>query len=658
MAYGRLDVYWPDGLIKTFPLSLNNISVGRSSGNTIMLENSTISRYHFSITREGEAVYITDLESANGTYVDGVKLAANERRSLGGGEEIQIGNLRIIYHYTSDAPTQLMAPLEETTQRVELSLPEFSLDMQAPEQSVAPGSHVSAELSITNTSDEDQRYIIEVSGAPKEWIRIDRPTPFVEAKDTTLVLINFKPLRRSDSKPGDYPVTVRVYPQNKPSAVIETLLMLHVKPYSSFRAALESSRVRVGERFKLHVQNQGSADLPLTITGRDRTDQAQLVFNILAPRVNLAPGQKMTIQGEIRPRRRSLIGSPRLHPFDLAIHSNNHAGFLVPTRGYLVETPTLPGWTLLALMAAVGTIAILLIAGVFLLTRRTPEPYFADLTLSSAQVRQGDPLQISWQATDVVQVNVSLNGTLVATITSPDTRTFTADTSGFSGEVTVLLEGRNGDRADYRSQRVMVYPPMSLAEFEVRPPQLVRYVVETVDIRWSVPGAVSTQVVGLESFNSTPLGADGPDGAVSGLVGVATDPMTLTLIARDLAGNTLQETFTINVVNPECRAARDAVSLYAGPNTAYQVVGTIPRDTAVIIDAQDQSGQWLRVPNLSGGLVGWGMVSEFACNSNFSVSELIKDINVTPLPTAAPSATLTSRPPQTATPGATPTDAG
>jgi hypothetical protein len=40
------------------------------------------------------------------------------------------------------------------------------------------------------------------------------------------------------------------------------------------------------------------------------------------------------------------------------------------------------------------------------------------------------------------------------------------------------------------------------------------------------------------------------------------------------------------------------------------------------------------------------MVSEFACNSNFSVAELIKDINVTPPPTNAPTLTLT----QTAAP--------
>lgn len=660
MAYGRLDVYWPDGLIKTFPLSQNNVSVGRSSGNTIMLENSTISRYHFNITRETSGVFLIDLDSANGTYIDGVKLASGERRELDGGEEIQIGNLRIIFHAIEETATQRIVPIEDTTQRVELSIPEFSIDLQAPDQACAPGSHVSAELQIVNTSDTDQRYVIEVTGPPKEWVRIDRPTPFVDAKDTTFVLVNFKPQRRSDSKPGDYIVTVRVYPQEKPTAVIETTLMLRVKAFGSIRTNLEQAQLRMGERFRLNVQNQGSSDLPVSIIGRDR--RGNLQFEILAPRATLMPGQKLTIQGEVRPKRRAMFGSTRQHPFDLMVHAHNNAGYTIPMRGYLIESPALPGWLLLALSVTAGLVVLALIVGLLLLARTPAQPSFADMSVSSLQISQGDPLEISWQATDVAQVNITLNATPVATITSPNTTSFTVDTTGYTGEVTIQLEGINGDRADYRSQRVLIYPPLAVAQFEVTPPQLVRHVIGSVNIAWSVPGALSTQIMGLESFNSTPIVVDGSEGSVADLVGVASDPMTLVLIAQGIDGQTLQETFTINVVNPECRAARDNVTLYSGPSTAYQVVATVPRDTVIVVDAQDQSGQWLRVPNLSGGLVGWGMVSEFACNSNFSVAELIKDINVTPLPPTAPPPTLTQAPTtavrQTPLAALTPTDAG
>src|SRR5690606_11353081 len=206
---------------QTVPLVESTISIGRSAGNTIVLDNHTISRYHFSLIREDGQVYITDLDSANGTYVDGVKLPTNERRLLLDGDEILIGNLRIIFHVVDDTPTVKLTPLDETTQRIEMALANFHIDLQGSGQGVAPGAHISAELSITNTSEVDERYKIEVSGLPEEWVRIDRPTPLVGAGDTTFVLINFKPKRHSTSTPGNYDVRVRVYPNSAPQDVLE-----------------------------------------------------------------------------------------------------------------------------------------------------------------------------------------------------------------------------------------------------------------------------------------------------------------------------------------------------------------------------------------------------------------------------------------------------
>src|SRR5215207_9631184 len=149
MAYGRLDVFWPDGQFMTYPLSEANVSIGRSTGNTIALETTNISRYHLNLTYDSGQVYVTDLDSANGTYVDGVRLPGNQPQPLYGGEEIQIGDLRVLYSYLDDSPTRPMVVPEEATQRIELEAPSFRIDLQGPEQGVSPGAHISAELSIT-----------------------------------------------------------------------------------------------------------------------------------------------------------------------------------------------------------------------------------------------------------------------------------------------------------------------------------------------------------------------------------------------------------------------------------------------------------------------------------------------------------------------------
>src|SRR4029434_9965247 len=121
--------------------------------------------------------------------------------------------------------------VDDTTQRIELELPAFHLDVIGPDQPFSPGAHMSAELSITNTSEQAQRYRVEVTGLPPDWIRIDRPEVSIEPTDMAQVLVNFKPLRRPDSKPGDYRVTVKVSTKDNPDSKLEAVLLVRILPY-------------------------------------------------------------------------------------------------------------------------------------------------------------------------------------------------------------------------------------------------------------------------------------------------------------------------------------------------------------------------------------------------------------------------------------------
>lgn len=653
MVYGRLDVFGPEGGIKTFPLSSPNVSVGRSSGNTIMLDNSTISRYHFNITYENGEIYVADMESANGTFVDGVKLAPDDRRSLGGGEEIQIGNLRIIYHHIDETPTRPITPMADVTQRVEAANAEFSVDLRDPGQSVAPGAHISAELSIANRVDHERRFTVEVSGLPKAWIRIDRPNPLVDAQDTTFVLVNFKPSRRSESQPGDYEVTIRVYPQDTPEMAIQTSLILSVLPYSGFGMAFQSKVISNNDQFSLYLHNQGSASLPLTIQGRDVA--GQLDFQIPSPNVTLKPGQQITVQGEVRARQNHYFGQTRRYPFDIVVRSRDAARFVAAVRGYVVQTPTLPRWTPLVFIGVVGAMVLVLVATlVLLMLRPSPQPNFASFTLNSTQVARGEPLAVYWQATDIVDYQLSINGTPVRSESDPMATAFLdVDTSAYSGEVLLRLEGSYGDLQTNREASVHIYEPITgIQSFTITPAQLVRYVVDSISIQWNVPGAIHTQLLGLENFTDMALEADGPVGSFEGIAGIARDPITVRLIARDEVGNNYEQSMTINVVNPECTPAGEGVTLHAGPDVLHQVIGTVPQGDPVVVDAQDVTGEWLRVI-LPGQQTGWGLRADLVCAGNFDPANLYKEVNVPPVPPTS-TATATPVPTSTATPTVVP----
>lgn len=71
--------------------------VGRSSQCDVYFDDRKMSRQHFVLETDGAEVYITDLETVNGTYVNGVLLS--QRRRLVPGDEISAGDVtaRIVW---------------------------------------------------------------------------------------------------------------------------------------------------------------------------------------------------------------------------------------------------------------------------------------------------------------------------------------------------------------------------------------------------------------------------------------------------------------------------------------------------------------------------------------------------------------------------------
>jgi DNA-binding winged helix-turn-helix (wHTH) protein len=64
--------------------------LGRDRDCAVFLDDAAVSRHHAQIEIEGDAAAIEDLDSKNGTYVDGKRVAGSVR--LSDGAEIQIGS--------------------------------------------------------------------------------------------------------------------------------------------------------------------------------------------------------------------------------------------------------------------------------------------------------------------------------------------------------------------------------------------------------------------------------------------------------------------------------------------------------------------------------------------------------------------------------------
>ena len=74
--------------IKSFQLPAGGLSIGRSGSNDINIDDATISSQHAKIYTYFNASYIEDLNSTNGTYINGKPV---QKHLIKPGDVIRIG---------------------------------------------------------------------------------------------------------------------------------------------------------------------------------------------------------------------------------------------------------------------------------------------------------------------------------------------------------------------------------------------------------------------------------------------------------------------------------------------------------------------------------------------------------------------------------------
>src|SRR5262249_12248336 len=75
------------------PLAHEEYGVGRAESNTIRLTDRNVSRNHASIKLNGQGWICKDLQSYNGTYVNGVRVVGEQ--VMHSGDVIQLGDYRL-----------------------------------------------------------------------------------------------------------------------------------------------------------------------------------------------------------------------------------------------------------------------------------------------------------------------------------------------------------------------------------------------------------------------------------------------------------------------------------------------------------------------------------------------------------------------------------
>lgn len=101
MTGARLEITDQTGQTRVLPLDDDRLTIGRSHGNTLVLDGAQISRRHAEIVNEGDRLVLRDLGSRAGIFVNDETVSEH---TLGHGDQIRIGRHTNLRFLVGDAP--------------------------------------------------------------------------------------------------------------------------------------------------------------------------------------------------------------------------------------------------------------------------------------------------------------------------------------------------------------------------------------------------------------------------------------------------------------------------------------------------------------------------------------------------------------------------
>ncbi len=98
-----------DGLIQTYPIKVKTFLIGRSASCHVCVKSSELSREHCRIEiDQRNNIWITDLKSSNGVYIDNVQIRSNVKVKYATTQQLFMGDCYVVFDLSSDELTRSM----------------------------------------------------------------------------------------------------------------------------------------------------------------------------------------------------------------------------------------------------------------------------------------------------------------------------------------------------------------------------------------------------------------------------------------------------------------------------------------------------------------------------------------------------------------------
>ncbi|MEZ4868486.1 MAG: protein kinase [Caldilineaceae bacterium] len=366
----QLLVRLPYGREVAIKLTAPTYTLGRQPDNSIEINDARASRYHARLDYQNGVVWVTDLDSTNGTFLGKRQLDPHSRTPWDGKEPLQIGKHTLLLQeeHTVAAGDPNVVTSYEPPNFEPAGVVALSLTLPLTELAVEPGQRLQVPLVLQNQGNANESVVVALAGIPREWLAAPLPILALAPGEQQRVVLTIQPPRTAQSSARPYLVRMQAYSQRAPDQKVNAQCELIVKPYLQFQSALHLRQTGGRSLLQVQVENQGNATETFQLTWREETQS--LTFTPPQLALQVANGQQGVAEVQIKASRRPVAGGGRTHTIRTQIFTSDGQS-KTQLLDYRVK-PLLSGWFLALLL-------ILLIGGGAWRWQGAVAPVFAPL---------------------------------------------------------------------------------------------------------------------------------------------------------------------------------------------------------------------------------------------------------------------------------------
>jgi len=146
----------------------HDIVIGRGSDCNLRLSAPQVSRRHCFLRVGRDSVSVTDLDSSNGTFVDGKRIVAGKRCDISDGVQLALGPIRFIVHVRTEVSVADAAKLKSKAGIANEFLGTDSGQFSRPRHEFNDDSSTVDGRSIAANSKRPMDYVVEQGGSSAE----------------------------------------------------------------------------------------------------------------------------------------------------------------------------------------------------------------------------------------------------------------------------------------------------------------------------------------------------------------------------------------------------------------------------------------------------------------------------------------------------------